>query len=54
MTQSVNATIRSEWAGGFVADFSVGSSGGTNGWTATFDAPFNLVNVWNARIRRRG
>ncbi len=50
MTQSVNATIRSEWAGGFVADVAVGSTSGTQGWTVTFDAPFSLVNVWNARV----
>lgn len=51
MPQAVNASIRSEWNGGFVADFTVGNSdAGLNGWTVTIDAPFNLVNVWNARI----
>lgn len=51
MTQSVNANIRSEWAGGFVADFTVSSTlSSLDGWTVSFDAPFELVNVWNARI----
>ncbi len=51
MTQSVNASIRSEWAGGFVADVSVTSTGSSlNGWTVSFDAPFELVNLWNARV----
>ncbi len=51
MPQTVNASIRSEWNGGFVADFSVGSTGTSlNGWTVTIDAPFELVNIWNARV----
>ena len=51
MPQSINANIRSEWAGGFVADFTVTAVGnGLHGWTVSFDAPFDLVNVWNARV----
>ena len=51
MVQTVNATIRQSWAGGFVADVTV-AAGATalDGWTVTFDAPFALANLWNARI----
>jgi len=51
MAQSTSAVIRSSWADGFVADLTVNAgSQGLNGWTVTFDAPFSLTNLWNARI----
>ena len=51
MPQTNSAIIRSEWNGGFVADVTVGASGSAlNGWTVSFDTPFGLVNVWNARV----
>lgn len=51
MVETVNATLRSAWDGGFVADFTVNATGSAaNGWTVAFDAPFALTNVWNARI----
>lgn len=51
MSQSNSAVIRSSWADGFVADFTVSAgSGGLNGWTVSIDAPFGLVNIWNAKI----
>ncbi|RVT98545.1 hypothetical protein EOD42_00010 [Rhodovarius crocodyli] len=54
MVETVNATLRSNWDGGFVADLTVTATGSaSNGWTVEFDAPFELTNVWNARIISR-
>ena len=48
---NTTAIIRSAWDGGFVTDLTVAADGaGLNGWTVSFDAPFNLVNLWNARV----
>ena len=51
MAQSTEISIRSAWTGGFVADCTVAAdAGGLDQWSVSFDAPFELTNIWNARV----
>jgi chitinase len=43
--------VSSDWGAGFTAAMTVtAGAGGLNGWTAEFDAPFTITNIWNAVI----
>ncbi len=51
-------TKSSEWAGGFVANLTVGNTGSStiNGWTLTFTFPGDqkITNGWNATVTQTG
>ena len=43
--------VSSDWGAGFTAAMTVtAGAGGLNGWTAEFEAPFAITNIWNAVI----
>jgi chitinase len=55
-SQSFSATvtqaIRAQWTDGSTNDITIQNTGTTaiDGWTVTFDAPFQITDVWNAQI----
>jgi endo-1,4-beta-xylanase len=57
-TCHVTYTKASEWAGGFVANVTVGNTGTTtiNGWTLSFTFPGDqkITNAWNATVTQTG
>ncbi|MBS7789777.1 cellulase family glycosylhydrolase [Roseococcus sp. SDR] len=43
--------VNSDWGAGFTAAITVTAGpAALNGWTAEFDAPFTITNIWNAVI----
>ena len=47
----VDYAVRNAWSGGFVAEMTVGAGAAAlDGWTVSFEAGFEIVNIWNARI----
>ena len=54
MTLTPRLTVSSEWGSGLVATVSLlpgeAADGGGTGWTVAFDAPFEIVNIWNGRV----
>ncbi len=57
-TCHVTYTKSSEWAGGFVANLTVGNTGTSaiNGWTLTYAFPGDqkITNAWNATVTQNG
>jgi len=57
-TCHVTYTKSSEWAGGFVANLTVGNTGTSaiNGWTLTYAFPGDqkITNSWNATVTQNG
>jgi chitinase len=51
-TATVSPVVRAQWTDGFTNDVTILNTGTTaiNGWTLTFDADFEITDVWNARI----
>jgi len=48
---SLNYSVINDWGTGFTTDMKIKAEDtGLNGWTIGFDAPFNIVNIWNAEI----
>ncbi|MFC7387956.1 GH12 family glycosyl hydrolase domain-containing protein [Sphaerisporangium rhizosphaerae] len=47
---------KSEWAGGFTANITVGSASAVNGWTLAFTFPGDqrVTNAWNATVSQSG
>ncbi len=47
--------IINDWGGGFTAGFAVSndSTQAFGSWTVEFTAPFNITNIWNAKIVER-
>ena len=45
-------TVRAQWTDGTTNDITIRNTGTTaiNGWTLTFDAPFEITTVWNAQL----
>ena len=51
MSAVLNTQIASEWTGGFVANLSlVNDATAINNWTLSFDAGFDITNIWNAQV----
>ncbi|WP_431284388.1 Calx-beta domain-containing protein [Humitalea sp. 24SJ18S-53] len=50
LTKATFATVN-DWGAGFIGQFTL-TNGPTalNGWTFAFDAPFEITNIWNAKI----
>ncbi|SFJ09152.1 Calx-beta domain-containing protein [Albimonas pacifica] len=47
----VDYAVRNAWSGGFVAEMTVGAGASAlDGWSVSFEAEFEIVNIWNARI----
>ena len=57
-TCHVTYTKSSEWTGGFVANMTIGNTGGAavNGWQLTFTFPGDqrITNAWNATVSQSG
>ncbi len=55
MGYKVAFTVDDRWYSGFVASMSVTNTGdrAVEGWTVVFDAPFDITNIWSARILGR-
>ena len=50
LTKATFATVN-DWGAGFIGQFTLTNGGDAlNGWTFTFDAPFEISNIWNAKI----
>lgn len=50
-TSSLAYKVSSDWGAGFTAAMTVtAGASALNGWTAEFDAPFTITNIWNAVI----
>jgi len=51
-TGTVTQTVRSEWFDGSTNDIAIRNTGTTpiNGWTVSFDADFDITDIWNAQI----
>lgn len=49
---TVTQSIRAQWTDGSTNDITIRNTGTTaiNGWTVTFDAPFQITDVWNAQL----
>ncbi|WP_339950471.1 Calx-beta domain-containing protein [uncultured Albimonas sp.] len=48
---TVSYSVDNAWSGGFVATMAVSAGDAPlEGWTVAFDAGFEIVNIWNARI----
>ena len=48
---TVNYSIVNSWGAGFTAEMKVKTEdAGLDGWTVSFDAPFTIINIWNAEI----
>ncbi len=49
---TVTQSIRAQWTDGTTNDITIRNTGTTaiNGWTVTFDAPFQITDVWNAQL----
>ena len=54
-TATVNQSVRATWPDGSTHDVTIQNTGTTaiNGWTVTFDAPFEITSVWNAQLVSR-
>ncbi|MBP0466918.1 cellulase family glycosylhydrolase [Roseomonas sp. PWR1] len=51
MAGSVNYQVVDNWGAGFNASVSLtAGAGGLNGWTITFEAAFDITQIWNAEI----
>lgn len=52
MSFGLDFSIDDSWNTGFVGSVEVrnASASGTSGWRVGFDSPFQITNVWNARI----
>jgi aryl-phospho-beta-D-glucosidase BglC (GH1 family) len=51
MLNSANLSISGQWGTGLIAKMTISNSASEiNNWTVTFDAPFQIVNIWNAAI----
>ncbi len=54
MTGSVRYQVVDNWGAGFNASVSLtAGAGGLNGWTITFEAAFDITQIWNAEIVSR-
>lgn len=55
MGYNVTFTVDDRWSSGFVASMSVTNAGDRmiDGWTVVFDAPFDITNIWSARLIER-
>jgi Cellulose binding domain len=51
-TGTVSSAVRAEWVDGATIDMTVRNTGTTpiNGWTVSFDADFEITEVWNAQL----
>ena len=51
-TGTATETVRSEWFNGATHDVAVRNTGTTpiNGWTVSFEADFEITEVWNAQL----
>jgi hypothetical protein len=51
-TATVTQAVRAQWTDGSTNDVTIQNTGTTaiNGWTVTFDAPFEITTVWNAQL----
>ena len=50
LTKATFATVN-DWGAGFIGQFTLTNGGDAlNAWTFTFDAPFEISNIWNAKI----
>jgi hypothetical protein len=51
-TGTAAATLRAQWVDGATLDMTVANTGPTriNGWTVSFDADFEITEVWNAQL----
>ena len=49
---TVTQSIRAQWTDGTTDDITIRNTGTTaiNGWTVTFDAPFQITDLWNAQL----
>jgi len=51
---TINYSVVNDWGVGFTANVAITNSGSSlNGWTFSFDAPFEITNLWNAEIVSR-
>ena len=51
MSAVLNTKIASEWTGGFVANLTLTNDATpVNNWTLSFDAGFDITNIWNAQV----
>jgi len=51
MLNSANLSISGQWGTGLIAKMTISNSvSEINNWTVAFDAPFQIVNIWNAAI----
>jgi chitinase len=52
LSETVTQAIRAQWTDGSTNDITIQNTGTTaiDGWTVTFDAPFQITDVWNAQI----
>ena len=54
MSGSVNYQVVDNWGAGFNASVGLtAGAGGLNGWTITFEAAFDITQIWNAEIVSR-
>ena len=49
---TVTQSVRAQWTDGSTNDITIQNTGNTviNGWTVTFDAAFQITDVWNAQL----
>lgn len=48
---SVNYAVTNNWGAGFIGNMTVPGGGqGLDGWTVSFDASFDITNIWGAEI----
>lgn len=51
---AIQFAVRNDWGNGFVADMSLKNLGASlQGWTISFEANFEITNLWNAEIVSR-
>ncbi len=51
MSAVLNTQIANEWTGGFVANLTLTNDATpVNNWTLSFDAGFDIANIWNAQV----
>jgi hypothetical protein len=49
---TVTQSVRAQWTDGSTNDITIQNTGNTviNGWTVTFDAAFQITDIWNAQL----
>lgn len=51
MASTLTYSVPNQWSGGFIGNLLLqGGEGGLDGWTVTFDAGFEITNLWGAEI----